>query len=99
MVILRCFPEASLASATNKTASAEIVLSDPASREKSGAGAGSRRNTKKKNMLTGGRSIILRLGQSICVLRDSRGIGMMIGSDHREVSGAMAETEALIFML
>ena len=56
MVITRCCPDTSsaLALADKTTALAEIILSDPESKEKAGAGEGPRRRRTTKNMMTGG---------------------------------------------
>ena len=52
-----------------------------------------------KNMTTGGRSSLWRLVQSLCVFRDGRGIGMVIGSDFREVLEVMTEAEKSILTI
>ena len=99
MVVPRCCLEASFASDANTTALAEILLSDPSSREKSGAVSGSRMRITTKNKKTGSCSSLPRLVQSLHVFRDDRVIGMVIGSDYREGSEKMAEAEASILTI
>ena len=97
-VVPICFPDTSSASASaaNTTALVESVLSDTASRAKVGAGAGPRRRRTKKNITTGGRYSLRRLGLSLRIFVDSSGIGIVIGSDRQEGPEAMEEAELSI---
>ena len=49
-----------------------------------------------KSMTTGGQSSVRQLDLSLRIFGDVSGIGMLIGSDHREGSEAMEEVEASI---
>ena len=78
------------------TVLAEIFLLDPESRAKAGARAGSRRRRTTNNMTTGVQSSIQRLDLFLRIFGYGGGISMVIGSDHREGSEAMEETETSI---
>ena len=77
----------------------EIFLLDPASKLKAGAGEGSRRGRTTNNMTTGVQYSLRRLGLSIRIFGDGSRIGMVIRSDHREGSEAMAEAQAAILTI
>ena len=50
-------------------------------------------------MIVGGLCSLQQFVQSMHVFGDGQGVGVVIGSDHREVSEAMAEAEMLIVMI